>query len=387
MMIGGILGFMLVYWWVMVIGSLIGGLIVAILTLSAPKIVSKEPDSLSSLRASMAISAISIILAGLGVFIGTAEILSYAFGLPLIADSLVIGAVILTAIIIIFQWLFSPYLINLMYRAHPPKTQEEINIQKSLENVAKKSNIKVPKLRIAEVNIPNAFSYGSPLTGNFVAVTRGIINVMPQDELEAVLGHEVGHLRHRDVTFILALSLIPLAVYYLGQILIWNGILGGGSSGERNQISGNALLLIVGIVLIAAGVLFRFLVAHFNRLREYYADANSAIVTRDPKKLQRALARLEVMYDSSSRLRKQAKNNSTAQMLFIIAPLVEAQGGFFFSIDSPHARIHIDDIDEVVEELKNKDTDPKEEIIATHPPTPKRLRFLDNLAKKLEYLY
>ncbi|MDP8003185.1 MAG: zinc metalloprotease HtpX [Caldisphaera sp.] len=389
-MLGGLLAFMFTYWWVMIIGSLIAGLMVAIITAFAPKIVGSEPESLSSLKASMIISAIAIILAGIGVFIGTAEILSYAFGLPLVADSIVVGAVFLTFLIIIFQWLFSPYLINLMYRAHEPKTNEEKKLQQILANVSNRSNIKTPKLRIAEVNIPNAFSYGSPLTGNFVAVTRGILNSMPDNEMEAVLGHEVGHLRHRDVSFILALSLIPLAVYYLGQILIWNGLLSGGygGRGRDSNISGNVLLLIVGVVLIAAGVLFRFLVAHFNRLREYYADANSAIVTKNPRNLQRALARLEITYDSSRRLKKEAKNNSTAQMLFIIAPFVEIYGGFFFEFDFPSRRNReYEDIDEAVEELKKRPTDPKEEIMATHPPTPKRLRFLDNLAKKLEYLY
>ncbi|MCE4608335.1 MAG: zinc metalloprotease HtpX, partial [Caldisphaeraceae archaeon] len=375
------------YWWVMIIGSIVAGGIVAFLTAFAPSLVSKEPESLSRLKASMAISGIAIILAGLGVFIGSAELLSYAFGLPMMGSSIVVGAVVFTAFIIIIQWLLSPYLINMMYRTHAPRNAEEEKVQKILTGVAQKSDIRPPKVRIAEVNIPNAFSYGSPLTGNFVAVTRGLMNIMPESEVEAVLGHEVGHLRHRDVGVILALSLIPLAVYYLGQILIWNGMLSGGYDGDTGGGGGGILLLLVGMILIATGVLFRFLVAHFNRLREYYADANSAIVTKKPRNLQRALARLELAYRSSKRLRDEAKSNSMAQSLFIIAPFIEISGGFFFEIDHPGEWGFInEDIDEAVERLRKSRADPRVEIMSTHPPTPKRIRFLDNIAKRLEYI-
>jgi len=386
-MLGTLVALMLAYWWVMIIGSIVAGGIVAFLTAFAPSLVSKEPESLSRLKASMAISGIAIILAGLGVFIGSAELLSYAFGLPIMGSSIVVGAVIFTAFIIIIQWLLSPYLINMMYRTHAPRNAEEEKVQEMLIDVSRKSGIKPPKVRIAEVNIPNAFSYGSPLTGNFVAVTRGLMSIMPESEVEAVLGHEVGHLKHRDVGVILALSLIPLAVYYLGQILIWNGMLSGGYDGDSGGEGGGILLLLVGMILIATGVLFRFLVAHFNRLREYYADANSAIVTKRPRNLQRALARLELAYRSSKRLRDEAKSNSMAQSLFIIAPFIEASGGFLFEIDHPGGWDFIgEDIDEVVERLRKSRADPRVEIMSTHPPTPKRIRFLDNIAKRLEYI-
>ena len=388
----GIFAFMAAYWWLLILTSLVTGSIVAIMAVMAPRLVGSEPRSLAQLKASMAITALSIVLAGVGVFVGSAYLIGYIFGYPLVGTSVVMAAFVFTLFLILVQWLLSPYIINAVYRARPPRTEEEKRYEDMLREVAQRSGIKVPKLRIAEVDVPNAFSYGSPIAGSYVAVTRGLLNLMPDEEVKAVLGHEVGHLRHRDVSWLLALSVVPLAVYYLGQMLIWSGFFsGGGGEGRRGGGNGGLLLTLVGIVLVAAGVIFRFLVGNFNRLREYYADANSAMVT-SPRSIQRALARLHLALRGERYFRHQTNSTaaSTLKMLFIVAPFVEIQGGFLYEPDygwSPWRRRAPDlsryrgvDIDAMVERIKQEKTDPVEEIFATHPPIPKRLRFIDNVS-------
>jgi heat shock protein HtpX len=192
---------------------------------------------------------------------------------------------------------------------------------------------------------------------------------MPREEVIAVLGHEVGHLKHRDVAWILSLSLIPLAIYFIGRALIWAGFMSGGRREER---SNPMILLAIGVALVAAGALFRFLIAHFNRLREYYADAHSALVTGQPRLLQRALTRIYVIIKSRPDIAAElSSHNHFAAQLFIVAPLVELSGGFYV------------DIDEVVERIKAQNPDPIEEVFSTHPPIPKRLRFLDAISARL----
>ncbi len=401
-MIGLLLGtlyFFAAYWWLLIISSLAVGVVTALVALMAPKVVGGEPKSMGALKTSMALTAISIVLAGIGVFIGTAYLIGYIFGIPMAGSATVIGAAFITLIIILAQWLLSPLVIKLVYKAHPPRTDEERRYQEALKEVAERSGIKTPKLMIAETYIPNAFSYGSPISGSYVAVTRGLLNMMPFDEIRSVLGHEVGHLKHRDVGWLLALSVIPLAIYYLGQMLIFNGILGWGyGEGEGRGRGGNgglgagALLALVGIVLVAAGVMFRFLVGNFNRLREYYADANSAMVT-SPRGIQRALARLHVAIKGERYLSRQANSSAISALkpLFIIAPFVEINGGFLYEPDEDAwpwgwrrqrpdlSRYRNIDIDEVVERVKQEKTDPVEEVFSTHPPIPKRLRFIDNI--------
>ncbi len=365
-MVLGILELMTAYWWLLIIESLVLAGIVAIIALNADRIVGDAPRSLASLRASMGLTLLFMISAYIFVMLLVVELLG---GFEAMGSSIVVWATILAFLMIFFQWLISPLIINIAYRTRPPSTPYEEQLAMEVERLARASGIKPPKFVIAEVNFPNAFAYGSPLMGNYVAVTRDLLRRLTREEVIAVIGHEIGHLKHRDVSWILALSIIPLAVYFIGRTLIWSGLLGGGG-GERR---GSPIYLVaVGVALVAASFLFRFLIAHFNRLREYYADAHSALVTGRPRDLQRALARLHLAYSSNERLVAEAQNNSIASMLFIVAPLIEINGGFFY------------DIDAYVDRLKWMKTSALEEIFASHPPIPKRLRFLDRIAARIE---
>ncbi|MEB3851511.1 MAG: zinc metalloprotease HtpX [Desulfurococcales archaeon] len=367
-------GWIFAYWWMLLLEGLVAAGAVGIVALAAPKLVGGAPRSLASLRVSMVLTALAVFLGGLGLIVGVGEALASYYGASA-GGGMAVGVALFVAALMIGQWLFSPYIINALYRTRPPATPLEQSLQVELERLARASGLRgVPRLRIAEVDAPNAFAYGSPLAGSYVAVTRGLLRMAPREEIVAVLGHEVGHLKHRDVAWILALSLIPLAIYYLGRSLIFAGLAGGGGRRERED-AGPLLLVALGAALVAAGVLFRFMVAHFNRLREYYADAHSALVTGSPRALQRALARIHLALTGNPRLASELAAGGLASQLFIVAPLIEVSGGFFYDIDS------------AVEALKRQEASPLEEVFATHPPVPKRLRFLDNLARRLAQEY
>jgi heat shock protein HtpX len=366
--------FFFAYWWLMLIEGLAVGAIIGVLTLAAPKLVRDNPRSLTQLKVNMALTAVAIFLAGVGLLLGVSDLIAKYYGISGGGAGLALGAALFVALLMILQWLFSPYIINLVYRTRPPQTFSEKEIEVELQRLARASGVKPPRLRIAEVDLPNAFAYGSPLVGNYVAVTRGLLRIAPKEEIIAVLGHEVGHLKHRDVAWILALSLIPLAIYYLGRMLIWSSFFTGftGGYGDEEEEGGSSLLLLaLGVILVIAGVIFKFLVAHFNRLREYYADAHSAIVTGNPRWLQRALARIHMAIKNSPEIVRQSASASIASQLFIVAPLIEVQGGFFY------------DIDYIVDELKREKSSAVEELFSDHPPIPKRLRFLDEIANNL----
>lgn len=359
------LAWILSYWWLLLVESLVLSGVVGLVALGAPRLVAGHPRSLAHLKASMAVTALAIFLGGVGLIVGVSELLSAYMGYGSLGSGMVVGISVFVALLMIAQWLFSPFIINAVYRVRPPETPYEMGLQTELERIARSSGVKPPKLVISRLSVPNAFAYGSPLAGNYVAVTQGLLRTMPREEVIAVLGHEVGHLKHRDVAWILSLSLIPLAVYFIGRSLIWAGLLGGGRRDER---SSPLILLAIGIALVAAGALFRFLIAHFNRLREYYADAHSALVTGQPRLLQRALTRIYATIKSRPDLVEELSSSSHFSQLFIVAPLIEVSGGFYV------------DIDELVERVKQEEPSPLEEIFSTHPPVPKRLRFLDALA-------
>ena len=351
------------WWWIGLLEALIAAAIVGFIALNASRIVGDAPSSLAALKASMGLTVLALI----GGYIVVVAVASWAINayLGISGTGIAIMMSLLAAGLILFQWLLSPYIINMVYRVREPGPGEEW-IVLEVKRLAEASGLKPPKVVISELSMPNAFAYGSPLAGSYVAVTRGLLRLMPKDEVRAVLAHEVGHLKHRDVTVILALTLVPIAVYFIGRALVWAGLLGGG---ERR--GSPMALLAIGVALIAAGVLFELIVSHFNRLREYYADAHSALTLGTPRPLQRALARLHLAYEHNPHLVEEAKSNEMAAMLFIVAPLVEISGGFFY------------DIDYAVERLKRAKTSPVIELFSSHPPIPKRLRFLDRVGARI----
>lgn len=263
----------------------------------------------------------------------------------------------------LFQWMIGPYIINAVYRVRELKPGEYPWLHEVVERLSRESGLdKPPKLMLANIEIPNAFAYGSPLTGNMVAVTRGLLASLSREEVEAVVGHELGHLKHRDVIVMMMISIIPAILYYLGYMLYMSGWFGGYSRDER----GNAgLILLIGIGLIVLSFIFNLFVFYMSRLREYYADAHSAGVAKNgARNLQRALVKIML---ASGRLGRRIKGKyDQFKMFFISDPGtgIRAYG----------------DIDKIVEEVKRQKPSLLEELFSTHPHPAKRLRFLDQFS-------
>ncbi len=330
-------------------------LLVAIIAggfLALAPLLGKVPKGEKGLKAYMALTLIAYF---------SLLFVAYAFLASTLGFSLsLVGFTVFVLAFAIGQWLIAPWLINLMYRVKPAP-----ELQPIVDKIARRSGIKPPKAMVAEVNIPNAFAYGNFITGKYVAVTRGLLEAMPEDELEAVIGHEVGHHKHRDVWLILALSLAPMFIYYLGRVLMDWGFISG-TFGRDERENNGMIMMLVGLVLLAIGIVLNFVLLQFNRLREYYADLHGAKV-KGKKEMQRALARIHLNIErirEHPALQKelQAFANSPAKLLFIYA----------------FADMYYD-IDEIVERLKNENVNPILEIFMSHPPIPKRLRFLETL--------
>ena len=357
------LGWMVGYWWIMLIESLAGLVIMGALSLAAPKIVGPEPRSLGKLKLSIYATLALTVIAYAALFMGLADLLGGQ------GSGVVVGAAILALIISLGQWLLSPVLINLAYHTRPPFSPEEKRAEAALARLAAVTGMRrPPRLVIVDTEAPNAFAYGSPLMGSYVAVTRGLLRIASPGELEAVLGHELGHLKHRDVAWILALSIIPLAVYIIGRSLVYAAFFSGGSR-ESERGSNSATLLLIGLALIVAGFLFKLIIAHFNRLREYYADAFSTLQFRRGRELQKALTKI-YLYLTRDKGSAETLSRGIAYSLYIVAPLVEVSGGMLVEVP-----------DSLVEAAKREEVNPLLELFSTHPPVPKRLRFIDRLMR------
>ncbi len=258
-----------------------------------------------------------------------------------------VGGVVLALLFNFFMWLISPYLIKTMYRLKPVSREEMPWLYSTVEMLAAKSGLKrMPRLYIAPVEVPNAFAFGSPIFGYGVAVTEGLLRILDEEEIEAVLGHEIGHIRHGDMHVMMVATALPAIFLQIGRWFIWGSMFGYGSSRDRDNAGS---LYLLGVALTVIGWLLYLLALRLSRLREFYADAHSALtVEGGAEKLQRALVKIAKNTDP-----KLGAQLASAKALMITDPtqreldedlraIMEREEGFFeriMSLFSTHPRL------------------------------------------------
>ena len=287
-------------------------------------------------------------------------------------DFLTLG--ILVGAFNVVQWLISPYIIDTLYHVRAMSPTEEPKLHEVVNDLSKKSNIGTPKLMLAQIPLPNAFAYGSPIAGTRISVTSGLMKTLDQGEVEAVIGHELGHLRHRDVQLMMFVSLLPAVAYYIGFSLMLSGMYGGN---QKNQGNGAAL----GIVFMAFSWIMNLFILNLSRVREYYADRHSAsIVEGGSQKLSTGLAKIVNATKNMGRTgmtKQQTKNMGAFKALFITDPdRAKVDSAELSMMSAADSQKLVQDI--LAKKLTTADR--IIEILSTHPNIVKRLKALQDLA-------
>jgi len=239
------------------------------------------------------------------------------------------------------SYYFSDKIVLAMYRAKEVSYSEAPDLYSIVLNLTQKANLPMPKLYIIPSDTPNAFATGRNPHHAAVAVTSGILKLLNKDELEGVLGHELSHIKHRDILISSIVATVVGAIMMLAHMARWMAIFGGFRRSDEDS-SGIFELLAMIIIAPIAAVLIQLAIS---RAREYSADEGSAKITGKPLSLASALEKLEAY---SKRIPMDV-NPSTAHM-FIVNP------------------------------LKGKDI---LALFSTHPPVEKRIERL----RKLAYAY
>jgi heat shock protein HtpX len=303
------------------------------------------------------------VITGIGAWMGAGNALFY-----LILAFLFIG----------FQYLIGPSLVQLMMRVKWVSEREEPQLHQMVRELAERASIPKPRVGISELAIPNAFAFGKTLRDGRVCVTRGIQRLLNKDQLKAVLGHEISHLKNRDMMIITLLSVIPLMLYWLAWSTLW-----GGMFGRRREAGGYSALIGLGAMLLY--FITNLLVLYGSRIREYYADRGSVKLGNSPQHLATALYRL--VY-SSAQLRRDPRVKQELQR-------VEGVKAFFLN-DVSRAQNEIRELKEIDKDLSGT-IDPYElaelrlkrvklrgiekimELFTTHPNMLKRIKSLAHL--------
>ena len=274
----------------------------------------------------------------------------------------------------VVQWLAAPYLIDAMYRVKKVSPSEEPELYSMVERLSRKSRVKTPQLMIARIPLPNAFAYGSPLTGNRIAVTTGLLNSLDREEVEAVIGHEIGHLKHRDVQIMMFVSILPALFYYIGYSLMWSG-----AFSRRDERGSSVYLALIGFISIILYWVLTLFTLYLSRLREYYADAHSASIVEDgARKLSEGLVKIAEVTATMRRKFRGTYHMSSLKTLFISDP--DSAGRDIREIY--RTDIWRNDRELVSKYLRRKVTAAEQfaELFSTHPNMVKRLKALQQMA-------
>jgi heat shock protein HtpX len=196
--------------------------------------------------------------------------------------------------------------------------QEQPELHRMVTELAMKAGIPKPRVGISEVPIPNAFAFGTSKKTARVCVTRSLMKMLTRDELEAVLGHELSHIKHSDMVVITALSVIPMICYFIYFSFFWSGLFGGGRNRE-----GGLPMMAIAVIAFVMYFISNLIVLYASRVREYYADAGSVELTNKPHELASALYKM--IYGSAGLKQEKVKKEFGSMRAFFAADPMTAR--------------------------------------------------------------
>jgi heat shock protein HtpX len=248
-----------------------------------------------------------------------------------------------------FSYWFSDKIVLKMYGGQQITANDDPELFGLVQELAGRGGLPMPKVYIIPDESPNAFATGRNPEHAAVAVTQGIRRILTKRELAGVLGHELAHVKNRDILIGSIAATLAGAISYLAQMAQWAAIFGGGNRDREEGGSNIFGLLFMMIVAPLAAMLIQMAVS---RSREYMADAGGAKISGDPLALASALRKLHMGVQNIPMEASPATQNATAHM-FIVSPL---SGGSFAS------------------------------LFSTHPAMEERIRRLEAMAKDLSYV-
>ncbi|MBD2347245.1 zinc metalloprotease HtpX [Anabaena subtropica] len=238
----------------------------------------------------------------------------------------------LAAVTNLFSWYQSDKIALAVYRAQPVSESQAPGLYHMVQRLSQRANIPMPGVYIVPGQTANAFATGRDPEHAAVAVTEGILNILPEDELEAVIAHELTHIINRDTLTQAVAATVAGAISFLAQMVSYS-LWFGGIGGRDNERGGNPLGVLLTVVL--APIAATIIQLAISRTREFSADAGSARLTGNPRSLARALQRLEA---TARQLPLDA--NPAFEPLLIINPISgQFLGNLFSSHPSTDARV------------------------------------------------
>jgi heat shock protein HtpX len=271
-----------------------------------------DDDFMGMFRTALLMTILTVLLIFVGGAIGGQGGMVFAF--------------VFAAAINFGSYWFSDKIVLSIHRAREVSSGEAPELYSIVERLAQRANLPMPRVYIVPTDVPNAFATGRNPKHAVVAVTSGMLKTLTYDEIEAVLGHELAHVKNRDTLVSTVAATMAGAITMLARMARWAAIFGGfGGDDDDGGILG---LIVMAILAPIAAILIQLAIS---RSREYAADRDGARISGAPLALADALRKM----DSAARRRPLSVNPSTVHM-FIVNPL---KRNFISSLFGTHPAI------------------------------------------------
>lgn len=268
-----------------------------------------------------------LIIGGLG------WLANYAYGGS--GYGILIAVLVIAALYAWMQYYFAGSQAVAMAGAVQIEKADNPRLWRIIENLSITTGTPMPRVYIVNDSAPNAFATGRDPQHAVVAATTGLLELMDDSELEGVMAHELGHVRNYDIRVSMIVFGLVVAIGFIADIFLRMAFFGGFGGGRNNNNGGgggggNPLVLVFGLAaMIVAPLVASMVQLAVSRQREYLADATSAMTTRHPEGLERALAKLEAYG------RPMRRQNSSMSHLWISDPLKPGALSRLFSTHPP----------------------------------------------------
>jgi heat shock protein HtpX len=265
----------------------------------------------------------------LSVLTGLFLAVGYFFG----GQSGALIALLFAAVFNFGTYWFSSSLVLKMQGAKPLDSKHESyhKISTMVSELAKADNLPMPKLYYVDTPIPNAFATGRNPKHAVVAVTTGILDILNDAELKAVLGHELGHVKNRDMLVSTVAATIAGAISYIAQLAMFANLFGGDEDAP-NPIAAIAMMILAPL----AATLIQLAVS---RSREFLADQHGAHLMGNGKDLASALQKLNDFKHSVPPLQPSPTEQASAHLMFTNMFSMQGFAGLFSTHPSTEARV------------------------------------------------
>lgn len=250
-----------------------------------------------------------------------------------------ITVAVIAAALLFSQYYFSDKIALYSMGAKIVSSEEAPELHSIVDRLVAMADMPKPRVAIADIDMPNAFATGRSPKAAVVCATTGLLRRLDNQEVEAVLAHELSHVAHKDVAVMTIASFLGMVAGFLTRIALWSGMFmgggfGGGNSRGNNNSSSNAAFIELAIVLVSAIIYaISFLLTRaLSRYRELSADRSGAILIGRPSMLASALVKVS---GQMGRIPTRDLRSASAFNAFYFAPAL-TQGVSLGNLVSTH---------------------------------------------------